>query len=266
MRRTLATSLVALVTVVGLALTTTPAVVAATDGGGPRANAPEASLGAAGSTGRERATAALQRAEQLFAGNPAVGRRSQARTFDAGGDRRADADVDASIVMRDLFSALDDLTPAQRRVARGILARPTDGPSDPYNDGYTVPAEKKCKGNFCVHWVTSTEDRPPSQTWVNQMLHLMNKVWKKEVNKLGYHPPVSDRGRGGNSKFDVYLAQIGDAGLYGYCAPERRKPGFQWLTSGYCVLDNDFVEFSQSPMDSAKVTAAHEFFHAIQFG
>ncbi len=168
--------------------------------------------------------------------------------------------------MRDLFQSLGDLSPAQRKVANGILARPTDGANDPYNDGYTVPSQKKCKGNFCIHWVTSTEDAPPNQTWVNQMLNLMNKVWKKEVKNLGYRPPVSDTGRGGNGKFDVYLAQIGDAGLYGYCAPERSKPGFQWLASGYCVFDNDFVEFPLAPMDSARVTAAHEFFHAIQFG
>ena len=147
------------------------------------------------------------------------------------------------MVMRDLFTSLDDLSPADRKVAHGILARPTDGASDPYSDGYLVPSEKKCKGNFCMHWVTTTEDAPPSQTWVNQMLTLMNKVWKKEVKKYGYRPPVSDGNRGGSGKFDVYLAQIGDAGLYGYCAPERRKPGYQWLASGYCVLDNDFAEF-----------------------
>ena len=79
------------------------------------------------------------------------------------------------------------------------------------------------------------------------MLKLMNKVWKKEVKKYGYRPPVSDGNRGGNGKFDVYLAQIGDAGLYGYCAPERRKPGYQWLASGYCVLDNDFVGVPPRP-------------------
>ena len=170
--------------------------------------------------------------------------------------------------MRDLFSVLDDLSPAERKVARSILARPTDGPRDPFNDGYVVPSVKKCKGNFCIHWVTSTEDAPPSQTWVNQMLRLMNKVWKKEVKKLGYRPPVSDRGRGGSNKFDVYLAQIGDEGFYGYCSPERKKPGFDWVADGYCVLDNDMAEFTayNSPIDSARVTAAHEFFHAIQFG
>ena len=255
MRRTLATSLVALVTVLGLALTATPAVVAAGDDGNARA---VSQARAAGPSDRERATAVLERAKALWAGKSAPDRNAGP----------SDAEADASIVLRDLFVALDDLSPAQREVARAILARPTDGPSDPYGDGYTVPSVKKCQGNFCIHWVTSTEDVPPSQTWVNQMLQLMNKVWKKEVKKLGYRPPVSDRGRGGNGKFDVYLAQIGDKGFYGYCAPERRKPGFDWVADGFCVLDNDMAEFVayNSPIDSARVTAAHEFFHAIQFG
>ena len=172
------------------------------------------------------------------------------------------------MVMRDLFSSRAALDPAQRKVADAILARPTDGAQDPYGFGYSVPAVKKCKSHFCVHWVNSTIDAPPSPTWVNQMLNLMNKVWKKEVNKMGYRQPVEDRGRGGNNKFDVYLKQLGDQGLYGFCAPERRKPGYQWLASGFCVIDNDFstLEFPLPPMQSAQVTAAHEFFHAIQFG
>jgi hypothetical protein len=259
MRRTLAARLGApvtvLVTVLGLALTVTPAVV-----GTAAADAGSARTAAGPATDRERATASLARAKALFS-------RSAADRRGDGKPSAADP-ADATIVMRDLFSALDDLTPAERKVARGILARPTDGPNDPYSDGYSVPAVKKCKGHFCVHWVTSTEDQPPSNAWVNAMLNLMNKVWKREVDKLGYRPPVTDGGRGGNNKFDVYLAQIGDSALYGYCAPERRKPGFQWLASGYCVLDNDFLDpgFPNSPMDSARVTAAHEFFHAIQFG
>jgi hypothetical protein len=257
MRRSLAATLVAL----GLALTMAPAVVSAADEGKARAMVPNASLARTAATSdSERATAALARAKALFAGAKA----GEGRHAGPGGKSRKHDD--ATTVMRDLFASLDDLSPADRKVAHGILARPTDGAGDPYNDGYLVPSEKKCKGNFCMHWVTTTEDAPPSQTWVNQMLKLMNKVWKKEVKKFGYRPPVSDGNRGGNGKFDVYLAQIGDAGLYGYCAPERRKPGYQWLASGYCVLDNDFAEFPLAPMESAKVTAAHEFFHAIQFG
>ena len=45
-----------------------------------------------------------------------------------------------------------------------MLARPTDGPSDPYGDGYTVPAKRKCQGHFCIHWVPTTPDAPPSTT------------------------------------------------------------------------------------------------------
>ena len=262
MRRTLAASVVAL----GMAVTVTPTVVsaAAGDGGarGPGQVAAHVRASVAPLTAHDRAARALQRAQALFS-HPAAYSRAGARVAPRS---TTPAHRDATLVMRDLFSARDDLTPAEQQVADRILARPTDGGGDPFQDGYTVPSVKKCQGNFCIHWVTSTEDAPPSQAWVNQMLRLMNHVWKKEVNKLGYRPPVSDAGRGGNSKFDVYLAQIGDEGLYGYCAPERRKPGFKWLASGYCVLDNDFTEFPLAPMQSAEVTAAHEFFHAIQFG
>jgi hypothetical protein len=254
MRRTLAACLVAL----SLALTVTPAVVlsAAADDGADRVGTRVAT--SPGSE-RERATQALERAQALFGGKSAQGH---------GDEGAGKGSQDASLVMRDLFSSLDDLSPAQRKVARGILARPTDGANDAYGYGYTVPAEKKCKGNFCIHWVTSTADAPPSMTWVNEMLNLMNRVWKKEVKKFGYRPPVPDGSRGGNSKFDVYLKQLGNVGLYGFCAPERRKPGFRWLASGFCVLDNDFsqAEFpAHPPMQNAQVTAAHEFFHAIQF-
>ena len=261
MRRTPSATLVAAVMVGGLALSLAPAAApamgAAADDG---TSAVASKTIVVGSTGREHATAALDRAKTLFAGKGSAYRGT--------GKRVPRQHLDPTIVMRDLFSALDDLSPADRKVARSILARPTDGPRDPFNDGYTVPSVKKCRGNFCMHWVTSTEDAPPSPTWVNQMLRLMNKVWKKEVKKLGYRPPVSDRGRGGNNKFDVYLAQIGDEGFYGYCSPERKKPGFDWVADGYCVLDNDMAEFTayNTPMDSARVTAAHEFFHAIQFG
>lgn len=72
-------------------------------------------------------------------------------------------------------------------------------------------------------------------------------------------------GKGG--KFDVYLKDVGSQGLYGYCAPEFTKRSYRRLASGYCVLDNDFSrdQFSTKPLNALKVTAAHEFFHAVQF-
>ena len=46
--------------------------------------------------------------------------------------------TDVSLAMRDLFVALPRLSAADRRTAEVILARPTDGASDPIGDGYTV--------------------------------------------------------------------------------------------------------------------------------
>ncbi|MCW2798360.1 MXAN_6640 family putative metalloprotease [Nocardioides sp.] len=244
MRRSVATVLVALST----ALTVLPATTSsATNGTGSPAARP---------TGRvveQRAARALDRVTNLLAGTA---------TAAPTGSR-----PDASLAMLDLFRALPDLSGADRAKAQGLLARPTDGPADQYGDGYLVPARKKCSTKFCIHWVSSTADAPPNQKWVNKSLGIMNKVWRAEVQKLGYRAPIKDGSHGGNSKFDVYLKELGGQGLYGYCAPEYTVKGEKYIASGYCVLDDDFArsQFGRAPIKSLRVTAAHEFFHAIQF-
>ena len=174
---------------------------------------------------------------------------------------------DATLALRDLFATLPRLSASDRVKARAILARPTQGNNDPYGDGYTVSSKRRCTPRICIHWVPTTVDAPPSGRWVGRSLRTMKSVWAKEVGKLGYRRPVTDGRRGGNRKFDVYLSDVGAKGLYGYCAPEFTKPGYRRLASGYCVLDNDFArsQFGAKPSDSLKVTAAHEFFHAVQF-
>jgi Family of unknown function (DUF6055) len=250
MRRTLAATSVAL----SLALSATPALVSAADEGAASRPATAQQSRAAEGAAHERATEALARAKALFGST--AGERSHGR---AGGPHR-----DATLVLRDLSRGLDALSTAQRREARAILARPTQGPLED-QDSYSVRSVKKCQDNICLHWVNRSKDRPPSKAWALKMLALMNKVWDREVGGLGYRRPLSDDGRGGNNKFDVYLAQIGDRNLYGYCTPERTRPGLD-IANGYCVLDNDFKEFAPTPpMAAAKATAAHEFFHAIQF-
>ncbi len=260
MRRTLAATAVAL----SLALTATPTLVsAADDGARSRPSAAQAAnqggrVDGPGSTRSERATAALERVKALLSHN---------RASRAQGSGTPEAPGDATLAMRDLFSVLDDLAPAQRREAKAILARPTDGPKFD-QDGYTVKSVKKCSRHICLHWVKRSKDAPPNRAWAVKMLRLMNKVWKKEVGKYGYRRPVSDQGKGGNNKFDVYLAQLGNRSLYGYCSPQRIRGGIRYVAAGYCVLDNDYSvdEYHTSPMAAAKATAAHEFFHAIQFG
>jgi hypothetical protein len=126
MRRRPAAGLVSLSLALMLSLAMTPSVVSAATNVGTANVATQVSATARPSTDHQRATQALERAEALMAGELAPAAQSgqgQARVKAA----RADAGPNATLVMRDLFSALGDLDPAQRKVAKGILARPTDG-------------------------------------------------------------------------------------------------------------------------------------------
>ncbi|MGZ4445484.1 MAG: MXAN_6640 family putative metalloprotease [Nocardioides sp.] len=243
MRRSLAAALVA----ASMALSVAPAATSSAEGG--KATPPLAASGRA--LVERQATRALATARSVMAGTASPGKEAR-----------------GTLALRDLYAALPHLDATQRKQAHGILARPTDGSNDPYGDGYTVASKRRCQGNFCIHWVPTTSDAPPSTAWVTKTLATMNKVWHHHVVTMGYRKPLPDLNRGGNSKIDVYLKDVGAKGLYGYCAPERPKAGTRkFLATGYCVLDNDFAEsqFGAKPVNSLKVTAAHEFFHAIQF-
>lgn len=178
----------------------------------------------------------------------------------------AAGDPDATIALRDLRLALPRLTGLDRQRAQALLARPTDGNRDRFNDGYTTKStKKKCSKYVCVHWVTKTVDKPPSG-WAGTTLTQMNRVWKKEIGGLGYRKPLGDGSKGGNAKLDIYLKDVGSKFLYGYCAAEKKQ--YKYTYSGYCVLDDDFDpgQFGGAPaINSLKVTAAHEFFHAVQY-
>jgi hypothetical protein len=165
-----------------------------------------------------------------------------------------------------LRRTMHELSGRRLEHARGLLGRPTD-PTDPYTTPYSVPAKRKCTKHVCIHWVPTTADAPPSMAWVNKQLKMMDHVWKFEVGKLGYRKPISDGQAGGDSRFDVYLKDLYPQGYYGYCAPDGRVSYSKRLYSGYCVLDNDFArsQYGAAPMASATVTAAHEFFHTVQF-
>ncbi len=224
----------------------------------------------------DEATYALERARTLF---DLAGVRARYGADVHGPDPRG-----ATLVLRDLVLRLPDLAPAERVEARSILARPTDGPSDP--DGYTVPEETPvCSVHGCVHYVASTTDAPdPTDVdpangipdYVEAASAVLEEVWAKEVDELGYRRPKSDltsTNNGGDERIDVYLANLGDDGLYGYCTtddPNAIDPSSTYRYydfSAYCVVDNDYAEFPppSGGLAGLQVTMAHEFFHAVQF-
>ena len=190
---------------------------------------------------------------------------------------------DATLVLNRLGRLRGALRGADRARADRLLARPTDGAADPDGNGYqpgATLAPPLCGPHVCVHYVTTTADRPnltdgpdanTTPDYVDKVLALVESVRATYVG-AGYKAPEPDGTLGGNNKVDIYLANIGPEGLYGYCNSDKPFPSPNpgpydgWA---YCVFDNDYApaEFgtTNTPIQNLKVTAAHEFFHAVQF-
>ncbi|MBM0124161.1 MXAN_6640 family putative metalloprotease [Pimelobacter simplex] len=187
--------------------------------------------------------------------------------------------ADLTMALRDLALTRDDLPKSLQDDAARLLARPgTTGYRPPPGSGgiectngsglpcYTAPeAAPVCGSGICVHYVqgpyapASGSDAPPVN-YPTAVLNVMKNVASRYV-AAGYRAPVSD-----GSEFDVYLADLGKRGLYGYCTTDQRVAGHV-TAAAYCVLDNDYAEFGSvpGPLGNLQVTAAHEYFHAVQF-
>ncbi len=80
--------------------------------------------------------------------------------------------------------------------------------------------------------------------------------------------PPSDGAVGGDSRYDIYFE---DMGYYGYTAAESYGPNPWNDATSYIVLHRNFIGFPPNTdpdgdqAGAAKVTVAHEFFHAVQF-
>lgn len=194
------------------------------------------------------------------------------------------ADRDATMILRDLAVRIDGLSPADRKIAHGILARPaTDAPGFPgaWEDGED-PHSPECGTNICVHWAAPGNDAPAATDadlntypdWVDAALATAEHVWDVEVTTMGYRAPLSDLSssdHGPDGRLDIYISNLGKDGLYGYCTsddPKLATPADPREVSAYCVVDNNYTERifrNHTPLQNLKVTLAHEFFHAVQF-
>ena len=246
--------------------------VADTPAPGPGTDPAAAASSTAGPTasGTEAATAedALAAAGQVFDGGT--------DTSGTPDPASPEAAPDATLALRDLAMRLPDLPTRERTAARRILMRPTDGDTSQTGEPkYTDPAVKAaCTAAVCVHWVENAaiDANATTPDWASTTLSTVDSVLTTETRTLGYRAPLADTAAaddGGGPQLDVYLADIGDADLFGYCVPDDPAQDTSRSVSGYCVLDNDFAaaQFGtgHTPLQNLQVTAAHEIFHAVQF-
>jgi hypothetical protein len=176
--------------------------------------------------------------------------------------------TDVTLLLRDLRISLPSLTKAERKTASTYLARPSAGGVG-CSAGFGVGVVQTV--HFCVHYFTNpllagqALDDVGTLQQAQSTATTFEDVYRREVsgasNSLGFRAPISD----GDQFLDVYLLNLGDDHIYGYCDTDDPTP----TSSAYCAVDNNFskAEFGPNsvPINSLRVTAAHEFFHAVQF-
>ena len=235
-----------------LAAITVPLLIAAGLTATPTASAsaPSTTTGDRSTPSRAEAHAALVRAQAALAGH--------------GPARGGPASRDATMALLDLVKVRSSLTGADRAAAAKAVARPN-------------LAHAACTASNCYHWDTSGSDAVPATDndadgipdYVESVAATVDDV-RSTYAGAGYRTPEPDGSLGGNSQTDIYLADVGDQGLYGYCTSDKTfpNPPPSYDAWAYCVLDNDYSpsQFpTNTPLENLQVTAAHEYFHAVQF-
>lgn len=115
-------------------------------------------------------------------------------------------------------------------------------------------------GLFRVHYYGTEDSRHPTYD-ITEFAIALDSAYNYEVNILGYPAPVSDNGAGGDNLYDVYIINLGN--LYGQTVFEDNFEGNKY--SSYIEVQYNYNEsFYTEGIDAARVTAAHEFHHAIQ--
>lgn len=138
----------------------------------------------------------------------------------------------------------DSFAPQQQQTLSVLLQRPS------LHKSIVSPS-----GFFRIHYDT-TGSRAPAYS-VQELALAYDSVYNYEVNYLGYNPPPPDNSQGGDDRYDIYIMDLGP-GNYGITYfVSGQKPS-------YAMIDNDFLSTYTTGFDAAKVTAAHEFHHAIQ--
>jgi hypothetical protein len=197
----------------------------------------------------------------------------------------------ATFILRDLVARTRFLSGSERTQAKAILSRPDGIPTffgEPAWD-FDADPKRQCEVTrpLCFHWDDNTTNRdspPPADTnpangipdQVDRTMVVLDNVWDTETTGLGYREPLDDSATtlndGGGPELDIYLADIGSIRLFGYCTsddPHAFEFTAPWAVSAYCVLDDDYSQadygFGQTSLEFLQVTAAHEFFHAVQF-
>jgi len=146
-------------------------------------------------------------------------------------------------------------------------------------------------GYFRFHYTTSgTHAVANSDTnnnsipdYIDQMVDVFAYVASTQLDSFLYTEPPSDSwypansDNGGSNHYDVYIRNL-ESNVYGYVAPENFAQAGNFgdnenstttelnALNSYMALRNNYNGFPGNEEESIKVTAAHEYHHAVQTG
>ena len=167
-----------------------------------------------------------------------------------------------------------------RLISRGGSERPESIGLDKFLDSEYFRFHYSTSGPHAVD--TKDIDNNLRPDYVEEVIKVFDYVADKLHNEMGYTRPPSDgyysstRDKGGSNHYDIYIRSI-PSKYYGYVQPEEYSQGNgdnerselrneKNAFTSYMAIRNNYKKFSLSELENIKVTAAHEYFHAIQFG
>lgn len=144
------------------------------------------------------------------------------------------------------------------------------------------PTELFGTTRFLIHFTRTGEAAVPAADddasgmpdYVEHIGRELERTWRLQVDVLGFAPPPTDGGLGGDDRFDVYLlpyeyfAVVISDGAYIYDNPNTAASE-QRASFSYMILDNTFEryrDYGLTPFQALGTTAAHEFNHTLQYG
>ncbi len=133
-------------------------------------------------------------------------------------------------------------------------------------------------GHFKIHYTVENfndaavplkdDDQNGIPDYIDEVGIALERTWYIQIDSLGFPAPPDDFEVDG-PEYDIYVTNISASRYYGVTVPESAVPSTPRNDyTSYIELDNDYSSsfFYTKGIDGMRVTAAHEFTHAIQYG
>jgi len=176
-------------------------------------------------------------------------------------------------VVTEALSAIDESSEEYGRQLFKTLQRPIQ------RESVVSPS-----GHFRIHYELSggdavdptDEDGNDIPDYIDHAAAALDSSWRLQVDQLGYRAPPSDGGAGGGDEYDVYVIEYGGAGSQYYGTTTALSPGAT-TTASFMQIDNNYTDAGYGTpsgcngargargLGALRVTAAHEFYHAVHF-